>query len=368
MDKSLQRLLAAFADCPSAASGGASAPSLWLVDEQLGSSVPQPRPGMYALTNRADVYASLKQAGWAVSLNDFSIPAALAEFLGSEQALARVYYRVSKEKPLVHYLINQALAVLAPGGDLLLAGDKGDGIKTYAKKAADAVGAQADTDKDGDSWLCRIAMRQASAEPLADKDYAQLRQLSLKPLKGLDNIWQPKQVFSKPGIFGWDKLDLGSALLVQQLQAGDCLAGLSVLDIGCGYGYLSLAAQAMDAASVTATDNNVAAVNACRANLSGLENAVDEKAITVVLADCAAGITDRFDRVLCNPPFHQGFDMQGDLGRRFLQAAKQRLSTDGQAWFVVNEFLPLEKLAKADFSHCELKAQARGFKVFCLRP
>lgn len=70
---------------------------------------------------------------------------------------------------------------------------------------------------------------------------------------------------------------------------------------------------------------------------------------------------------MCNPPFHRGFDVDGDLARDFLIAAKQKLAADGTAIFVVNSFIPLEKKLAGLFTSTHLLADNRQFKVLALK-
>ena len=60
---------------------------------------------------------------------------------------------------------------------------------------------------------------------------------------------------SKPGIFGWKKIDVGTRLLIEALPDSIFDNQPTVLDLGCGYGLLS-AYSASKGATVTATDNN----------------------------------------------------------------------------------------------------------------
>ncbi|MET0378546.1 MAG: hypothetical protein ABW049_06075, partial [Spongiibacteraceae bacterium] len=123
-DRAFRPLLAALAP--------AVADSLWVVDEQLDETllamVP-PQPGLCVLTNRCDVFRDLQWRGFDIALNDFDFTA------WPEASFDRVIYRVSKEKAVVHHVINAALTGLRPGGELWLAGAKNEGIKTYFDKA-----------------------------------------------------------------------------------------------------------------------------------------------------------------------------------------------------------------------------------------
>lgn len=325
--------------------------SLWLVDENidiaaLGGLAPQ--PALQLISNRFDLADQLRQRGFAAQFSDFDLDAA------GVQGLQRIIYRVSKEKALVHHVINAAARLLAPGGELLLSGMKNDGTKTYIEKAAARLGGAARVQRgQRQALLGRIVRTGSGGAALDDQRYGELRLLELSG--GL-------QICSKPGQFGWNKVDAGSALLIEQLPA--FLASLSappqtVADIGCGYGYLSLqTARQLDARFI-ASDNNAAAVAACRENfrLHGLRGEVlaDNCAASVPAASC--------DLVLCNPPFHQGFDTQGDLTRRFIAAAARLCRPGGAALFVVNSFVALERASQGLFARQHTLINNRQFKV-----
>lgn len=326
----------------------AQGPLWWFVDEHLQLPLPAARADCQSWSNRADSAQALQNAGFQVQLNDFEITAGAAP--------QTVLYRVSKEKLLVHYLINTALEHLAPGGRLLLAGKKSDGLKTYASKAAKLVAGKAQIRKLGSEAY--LAVIEKCAEPsasLPDGNYRELQCIQPSP-----------ELWSKPGVFGWQKIDRGSALLIAQLPA--VLADgshppTSLLDLGCGYGYLAvMAARLLPDTAMILTDNSATALVAAQRNIDchGLD-------ARCVLADCAEGIAERVDLLLCNPPFHHGFAVEGALTDRFLRAASQRLSSTGRAVFVVNQFIPLARKAQGLFSRCELVAEAEGFKVFVLQ-
>jgi 16S rRNA (guanine1207-N2)-methyltransferase len=189
--------------------------------------------------------------------------------------------------------------------------------------------------------------------PLPDQDYSLLRQVALDAEL---TLW------SKPGIFGWQKVDAGSAFLLEHLDVIWPVAPQRVLDLGCGYGYLTVqAGRRWPAAEFTATDNNVAAVAACARNLE------QENIRGVALADdCAATVSGPFDAILCNPPFHQGFDVESELSLSFLQTAKRLLRPGGRALFVVNQFIPLERKAAALFDKVDIAARNRSFKLIAV--
>lgn len=319
---------------------------LLLADEQC-TELLEHAPHLQVVTNRVDVARRFEAAGFSCRLNDFSLDQAIP---------ARVYYRVSKEKALVHHLINKILAALPIGGRLLLSGFKGDGTKTYIEKAAAMVGAIKVIEKPGGGALLGIIEKHSEPQQfLDDSDYAELQ-----------NIGVEQTLFSKPGVYGWKKIDSGSALLAEQLPLLiDTLPKTpeSVLDLGCGYGYLSvMAKQCLPEARIVATDNNVTALLACDKNFEA--HAISGETLA---EDCGGNLTEKFDLIVCNPPFHKGFDVHGDLTLQFLQSAKARMKPGAAAVFVVNQFIGLEQRAKGSFGECRLLAERDGFKVFLLR-
>lgn len=301
------------------------------------------------LTNRFDVWQAAQLAGINSHFNDFNFSAF------TPGGYRRIGYRVSKEKPVVHHIINAAFALLAEGGVLMLVGEKNDGLKTYGKKAAAYFNGDAQIEKSGASYLVFIEKTSNEpGQPLDDKHYAQLRPV----------IETGGQVlYSKPGVFGWNKVDAGSAFLVEQLPT--FLQGMpplgenaTLLDLGCGYGYIAAAASRYPFARIVAIDNNAAAVTACGKNFAELGIGGE-----VIADDAGQGIGEPFDVILCNPPFHQGFDTDSHLTDKFLATAKRLLRRNGRALFVVNAFVPLPQKAAGMFEHVEIVAENRSYKV-----
>jgi 16S rRNA (guanine1207-N2)-methyltransferase len=331
--------------------------TVWVVDEHGDAAIAAavaPRAELIALSNRCDVVQVLQHAGHTALLSDFSFAP------WSEDSLDTVVYRISKEKAVVHHVINAAVARLRPGGELWLIGGRQEGIKTYLDKAVQRAGGTLEVERHGAFWFGVITRGTTPGEPLDDQRYTELRELVSDD--GLS-------IRSKPGIYGWQKIDRGSQLLVDQFADVWPAAPASVLDIGCGYGYLSLcAATRWPQARIVATDNNLAAIHACEKNLSAFYKGTGGERAAAVLADCATGIDERFDAVICNPPFHQGFDVENDLTTRFLRAAREHLASKGRALFVVNQFIPLERKARPLFRQIREIARANGFKIILLEP
>lgn len=332
---------------------------LWVTDENISHShitAVRPADNLYVISNRFDTYQALKQRGFNIRLNDFdmsSIPV---------QHFDCIYYRVSKEKAVVHHIINCAAEYLNVNGCLLVSGYKNEGIKTYIDKATRYLGECSKRERGKNSSQlavinCQNGVREG--DRLDDKHYSQTRIINSK-----DDI----EFVSKPGLFGWNKIDQGSAFLVEHLpqfmqrQAPHMEKPICIADLGCGYGYLSVMAHRLLATKIIATDNNAAAVNVCKQNFK--RHGIDGE---VVLTDCVEGIDHQVvDVVLCNPPFHQGFAVDSNLVSKFLIGCHRLLALGGSALFVVNSFIPLERRAADLFTHVEVLNNNRHFKLVVL--
>jgi len=296
------------------------------------------------LSNRFDI--ALQLQAFDCQFNDWDLSV-------YPQLFDRILFRISKEKPINHHIINQALKKLTPHGEIIFSGQKKQGIKNYAQKLKQQLG-NGSLEKHGLDYLFRAQVENHQHQIFDDQDYSNLRPIN-----------SGATIKSKPGQFGWNKLDAGSSLLIAELNKLNLTQALSVLDLGCGYGYLSLAALSSELKinKLCATDNNAAAIISATANLEPWKNTID---LDVVAADCGQSIDQRFDLILCNPPFHQGFAVDDSLGDRFLASAKQHLNSGGVALFVVNSFLPLEKKSKSLFKRCECLHNNKQFKVLKL--
>lgn len=326
---------------------------LWLVDENFRPEIlikPFSKTNLDVISNRYDTWLTLRDHGYSVTLNDYVLP--------ESDFYDEIIYRVSKEKLQAHHCINQALKHLTRSGRLVLLGGKQDGIKSIAKNIEKTWHCSARAKKHGTAYSVEVHRpdeQLLSSRSLDDGRYSEPR---LVEESGI-------QFWSKPGIFGWEKVDEGSRMLVETLPAvcKYIKSVDSIIDLGCGWGYLMMSTGFLGEARRVATDNNVTALLAAEKNFEQQDMAVE-----CVADDCAAAIRERFDLILCNPPFHQGFSRSEGMTQKFLNAAARLSRRSTRAVFVVNQFIPLETLAAEYFSQVRLLNWENGFKVFELRP
>jgi 16S rRNA (guanine1207-N2)-methyltransferase len=190
--------------------------------------------------------------------------------------------------------------------------------------------------------------------------------VALKPstLNGVDDAiadGAPRRLdgeglWTQPGVFSWDRLDPGSALLLKSLPQ---LGGVGI-DLGCGIGILAHAVlTSPKVTKLTLVDLDRRAVEAAKRN-------VNDPRVEVVWADARGGaeLASGLDFVVTNPPFHEAGAEDKGLGQAFITSAAAMLKKGGVLWIVANRHLPYEAVLKESFKNVRPVADAGGFKVY----
>ena len=249
-------------------------------------------------------------------------------------------------------LLAKACAAVAPGGSVIAAVANDEGAKSREADLKQLAGGVTVTSK----HHCRTFWTRPDAAFDADlvAKWANADIARTQPSAEL-----PNGAFrTRPGVFAWDRVDAASKMLAEALP--NDLRG-RVADFGAGWGYLSM--------QVLARCPQVASLDLYEADRRALaladENLADAKIpVHCHWHDVAQGVAERFDAIVCNPPFHAlGRGERPDIGRAFIAAAAAALKPRGRLWLVANRHLPYEDALGSGFAQVRSVAQQGGFKI-----
>lgn len=238
------------------------------------------------------------------------------------------------------YVIAQALRALQPGSRLVVLAPKAKGGLRLAGDLR-SLGCASDESSRHHHRMCFTDASGDAAEILVA--------LAAGDPRKLDGLW------TQPGVFSWNRLDPGSALLLEHLPA---LAGRGA-DFGCGTGVLSRAI--LSSARVT----TLAMIDIDRRSIAMARRNITDARAKMIWADLRTleQVSD-LDFVAMNPPFHEGAIENHSLGQSFIQRAALALRKGGVCWLTANRHLPYEAILRSLFARVLPVVEANGYKIY----
>lgn len=234
-----------------------------------------------------------------------------------------------------------ALRALAPGAPFLVLAPKDKGGGRLVSELADLGCAAHETAKRHH----RICSAAAAAESSA---------IEAAIAAGAPRFSDSLGLWTQPGVFAWDRIDPGSALLMRHLPD---FSGRGA-DFGCGLGLLAHAIlRSPRVTRLAMVDIDRRAVELCRRNVA------DARAEAVWGDACAVRGLDSLDFVAMNPPFHEAGAENRALGLAFIDRAAAVLRKGGRCWLVANRHLPYEAALARNFREVRTVAEEGGYKV-----
>lgn len=239
------------------------------------------------------------------------------------------------------YTLALALKTLKPGGrlDVMAPKDKGG---SRLRKELEAFGVEVGESAKAHHRRCVVIRPE------------QMTGLDAAIEAGAARVVPGLEAWSQPGVFAWDRVDPGSALLAQHLPP---MMGAGA-DLGCGYGALATVVLRSQVTALRLIDLDRRAVEAARKNVVDPRAAFDWADVRTLEA------TGDLDFVVTNPPFHDGGTEDKRLGQAFIQKAAAMLKKGGVMWLVANRHLPYEADLNAAFKRVRPVADSGGYKLF----
>lgn len=163
--------------------------------------------------------------------------------------------------------------------------------------------------------------------------------------------------FSDNGVFSKDKIDYASTLLIDTFIKNSNSEKKTLLDVGCGYGFLGIVAGKVLNIKTEFIDINKRAVHLCNMNIK--ENGVDGVSYESNIYEC---VKNKYDYIITNPPIRAG----KDVVLKILLEAKNYLNEDGELWFVINKNQGAKSTKKVleECYNIEVMAKSKGFYCY----
>jgi 16S rRNA (guanine1207-N2)-methyltransferase len=287
---------------------------------------------------------------FADALMDAGVDSGVAE---ENERFDLVMVLPSRQRDETRSLLVQAATRVSVRGTILTVAANSEGARSLQDDAARLFGPVHSISK----HKCRAVWSDASLRRL-DTDLADAWTQAAAP-----RLVPGTALYGAPGVFSWDRIDPGSALLAAYLPAD--LQGRGA-DLGAGWGYLS--AQVLQRCAGVETlhlyEAERMALDLAQRNLSeSLNSGSTQPGIEYFWHDVRRGLQHEYDFVISNPPFHVGRADEPDLGRQFIRAAAAALRPGGRFWMVANRHLPYENELRRWFAHGQVHAENGGFKV-----
>lgn len=167
------------------------------------------------------------------------------------------------------------------------------------------------------------------------------------------------EFLSDNGVFSKNKIDFGSITLIETYLKNKKDIK-SFLDVGCGYGFLSIILARELKISGVGVDVNLRALDLAQKNAK-----LNQASVSFKESNIYENVEGAFDLIITNPPIRAGKEVVMNI----LVDAQKHLNPDGEVWAVIRKDQGAKSIIKVllDTYRVEVKEKNKGFYVFCCK-
>lgn len=167
------------------------------------------------------------------------------------------------------------------------------------------------------------------------------------------------EFLSDNGVFSKNKIDFGSITLIETYLKNKKDIK-SFLDVGCGYGFLSIILARELKISGVGVDVNLRALDLAQKNAK-----LNQASVSFKESNIYENVKENFDLIITNPPIRAGKQVVLDI----LVNAKNYLNPHGELWVVIRKDQGAKSIIKilSDVYKIEIMEKNKGFYVFCCK-
>ena len=167
------------------------------------------------------------------------------------------------------------------------------------------------------------------------------------------------EFLSDHGVFSKNKIDFGSVTLIETYLKNKKNIH-NFLDVGCGYGFLSIVLARELKIIGVGVDINLRALSLARENAK-----LNQVSVSFKESNIYDKVEGKFDLIITNPPIRVGKQVVLDI----LVGAKNHLNQDGELWAVIRKDQGAKSIIKilSEVYLVEIKEKNKGFYVFCCK-
>jgi len=164
-------------------------------------------------------------------------------------------------------------------------------------------------------------------------------------------------IASLPGVFSQKRLDIGTALLLENLPK--TMQG-KVLDFGCGAGVIScFVGKQFPNTQLSLLDVSALAITSAERTL-----ALNNLSGDVFASNSLSKVSEKYQHIVSNPPFHQGTKTSYQASEDFLRGIKPHITPRGSITIVANSFLQYLPIMQQHIGTTKSLINKQGFSIY----